>query len=242
MQSDTDPIDWRWSLLLAASGSLLVALPAALRATNDGASLLACWVALWGATALLVGPTAAALLRARPRLGGLATLLVGVLMAAGPMIVFARLLKRATHHRPLGAVTFALVAVVVILGAVAVAARLMSLARSAARARRVWRTVVIALTTCSLLCTAALTAGALGDASVRAGLLDGALAAALIIAAAWIRPVPALRRAPRLVSPAVWLLVVVTGWATLRAAPVVAERVQSAAPVLMALSGWLTHS
>lgn len=74
--------------------------------------------------ALVLGPLTAALAVLGPNRGAASAIPAGALVAAGPLALAASVLKTATHHRPLGAVTFALLAALVLLGAIALAARL----------------------------------------------------------------------------------------------------------------------
>jgi len=220
-------------------GALLVVLPAALRAAGSSASFVVCWMTLWGATVLAAGPTAAALRWVLRRGGGAGPLLLGVLLAAAPLVVFAELLERATHHRPLGAVTFAVVAALVVLASVAVAARLLSLSRSAARARRWWQVAWIGLGALALVWTVKLVVSAAADPGVRNGLLDAVLVAALILAAARTRGPAALGGLSRWLGPLAWVAVAALGLILLRAVPEAAASVRSAGPVLTAFAGWI---
>ncbi|HTM45821.1 MAG TPA: hypothetical protein VL137_12755 [Polyangiaceae bacterium] len=52
-----------------------------------------------------------------------ATLIVGLLLASGPLQLLGAVLASQTHHRPLGAVTFALIAAVLIIVLLRIASR-----------------------------------------------------------------------------------------------------------------------
>jgi len=226
-------------LLLGVAASVLVALPAAIRAGMHGhAGLMVAWLAAIAPAAMLLGPSVALARAARPWRPAALAALVGVGLASGPVMVLGRMLKASTHHRPLGAVTFAVVAAAVFLGAMVVAARLLAIVGSLEGDRaRTGRIGVMALAALSpvvgvLLLRAAWSdplAGALGY-----GLLDALLAVALAIVAGWVRIPPQVGTASRRLGPTLWVLVVVVGlWLADRSGILDALRAES--PIL----GWV---
>ncbi len=230
-------------LLLGTAAAAIATLPGALRASSGGASAGMCWVVLFGGTALVLGPVVAALRIARPWRASAASIPVGLLLALAPMIVLGRLLKAGTHHRPLGGATFAIVAVGLVLGGVALAARLIawSTPSASAAARRFARPALAALVAIALLAALALARAAFGagSASIGGGVVDGALALALGGAAATLRVPPGLARVARLAGPIVWLVVAVAGPVAGRAAPAARSASLERAPVLVGPSAWL---
>jgi hypothetical protein len=186
-----------------------------------------------------VAPAAGALRLLRPLPGSLAALLVAVALAAAPLMFFARVLKSATHHRPLGAVTFAVVGAGLLLGLLVIAMRLLALSRARDRAARWWRAATICLATLSLVPALRLTLWALAEPAVQAGLLDATLAVVLLIAAAAVRVPQPMVRAVVVLGPALWLLAVVAAVVILRVAPAVHASLQSTGPVLLGFGGWL---
>jgi hypothetical protein len=228
-------------LTLGTAGALLVALPGAWRASASGASFMAGWLVLWGAAALLVGPLAGALRLLRPEPRGLLTLLLGVGLASGPLTMFAQVLKQTTHHRPLGAVTFAVLGTAVLLGALAIAARVMGMARSAGRGRRWGRVIAIVLAAIAGLFVLRLIIGALLDGSLRSGLGDGVLAVLAVVAGAFV-PVPeTLARRTRLAGPGAWLLVVMGALCVLHLVDGLPAILDRAAPVLYSALALMGH-
>lgn len=189
-------------LLFGVVGAGVAAIPGALR---SGVAFAGAWLALWGSAALLMAPAAAALRVARPLAPLTLAVPAGLVFAAAPLIVFARVLKTATHHRPLGAATFAVIAALVALGAIAIAARWIV----AARDKSVVRSALYgALALCGAL-TAVL---ALPLVSVAAGsVLDAVLAVVLAAAAAWL-PGGRAGRA-RIAGPVLLVLAVGAGFA-----------------------------
>ncbi len=186
--SSAQPPRWAAGLLLGTLAALLAALPAALRSPAP----LVTWLLLAGSAALLTAPLGA-LLRASalpPR--ALLPALTAAALAGAPLALLGGLLKTATHHRPLGATTFALLGLGLGLGLVVLTARL----RGAPR-------LLGALTLLGAAALAWRLLPALGlDAALRQGMLDGALLL-LAVAIAWRLPLPAPLRAPwvRLVGP-----------------------------------------
>lgn len=226
-------------LLLGSVASALAALPAAFRAAHAGASFVACWAALAGSTALLLAPAVGAFRAARPMPRALPTLLVGLLLAAGPLVLFARVLKATTHYRPLGGATFAIVAAGVLLGCLALSGRLVAASQSGAR-RRIAQRLLGVLAAASALIGLVLAAPAVGAGGLRAGVFDGVLAVALGIAAALPRTsawLPASRA--RLAGPIAWLALAILGAGVLHLAPAVHAACAGRAPVLLGLWGWL---
>lgn len=114
----------------AAVVGLLVALPGALRAGSAGLSMPLAWLALMGGSAALLMPLALGLRRlAATREGvpsgiALSVLVAGVGLAAPLCSVLMRVLKTSTNHRPLGAATYSMLALIVGLGLLAFVSRL----------------------------------------------------------------------------------------------------------------------
>jgi hypothetical protein len=133
----------------------------------------------------LVGGLRAA--RPLPQLA--ASLYFAVALALAPLSIFARLLKDHTHHRPLGAATFAVVAAGLILAALAFAIRVLSFGREPAARRRA--TIVLTLLAgISLLYALSAAMSGIGQAGAfGAGLVDGGLTLCLgTVAVFWHMP------------------------------------------------------
>jgi hypothetical protein len=216
--------DFRYGLLIGAAAA---AVPAAWRATG-----VLSWLALWGATALIVGPVAGALRSLRPVPQALRVLGTGLALAAPALMLFGEVLQRTTHHRPLGAVTFALGGLGLVAGAVAVASRLHELRASASRLARY---AAIGLTDAGVLVAAVLVALAARHPALRSGLLDAALACGAVALGARLPRLPLGDRAVAILGPTLWALVVVAGVVVLRLVP----DVQCAGPVLIGFAVWL---
>lgn len=139
------------SFLLGLLIAMLVAvLPAA---RHDGAFSILLWLACAGSGALVLGPT---LLGARTLLSKsrvLFPMIAALAMASGPVMVFGRLIKTATHHRPLGAMTYSVIACIVVVCAWVFAWRLDQVAHDAQRSMlsRSARWVLASLSVASLL-------------------------------------------------------------------------------------------
>lgn len=151
------------------------------------------WLILAGGSALILLPVSWALaqsLRGRDESARnqLAALTVSALLAAPLLSVVLRVLKSATHHRPLGAATFALVAAITVLGCFAVLGRLAAHAgpTGSPRARGPARLALLALALLGALGTL-LVALPLGSRGVLDAVLLVGVAAALA-ARGWPAP------------------------------------------------------
>lgn len=224
-------------LLLGTLVALICTLPAAARAASGGASPVVCWVILCGGTALVLGPVVAALRVSRPWPAAAASVPLGLVLALAPLIVFGRVIKAGTHHRPLGGATYAIVAVGLVLGAIAVSARLIALARS----QRWARAAVTALAVLCALAGLAMARGAFGAGSggVGIGVVDGAIALVLAGGAALLRVPAPIARVARIAGPVLWLAVAIAGPVAGRAVPAARSATLEQAPVLAGPGAWL---
>lgn len=212
-------------LLFGTLGCFVIALPATLR-TN--ASFVMAWLVLAGSTALVLAPAAALLRISRPFPRTAWSVPLGFLLALPPLVVFARILKVGTHHRPLGGATFAIVALGVVLGAIAFSARALTWEKP------LLRKLAIALAGLLALASIALALPVLAP-PLRGHVLDAVLAFALLGVVAFVKlPEP---KQVLLAGPIVWVVVDLVGISLgspeLRA--ILAER----APVLAGVTAWL---
>ena len=234
------------SALLGAAAGALVAAPAAIRTANDGASIPVAWLALAGAASLVIGPAIVAARAARPFSRAHACVPLGAALAAGPIMVFATILKAATHHRPLGATVFAIVAVGVVLGAVALSARLLewALRPEGDRARGPARVVLGVLLLGSLALSARQLLPALGhDAAahgIRAGLLDALLALIAVVVATRVQLPKALERGARVAGLPILAALIIVGIVLLRSSPELLVAARAPASMVLAAAGWLS--
>ncbi|MCA9641057.1 MAG: hypothetical protein H6718_08945 [Polyangiaceae bacterium] len=224
-----------WAALIA---SLLGAVPGAVSASSAGASFPLAWVALVGGSALLLLPFCIAL---RIQLGrgavgrrGLMVLVASLGLSAPVLSILLKLLKTGTHHRPLGAATFAGLALISLLGALAVVGRLGSFAgRDGAAGKRA-----------ALLLKVAVGVGALGLLYASLPLLGagkGALLGALLLigvsgALCWLG-LPKVSGTLARVGVALCLLLSVMSGVLLRSGDLL-ETLQKQAPVSLG-AGWL---
>ncbi len=205
--------------LIAAA---LAALPAALR-FEPHLIAQAFFVCMAGC-ALVMSPLSAALASASSSSRFRSSTTVGVLLAAVPLVPFAAMLKTSTHHRPLGGVTFAVIAGLVIVGLSLVCARLVTWAGEQHPLRTFARVVVIAL---AALGAAALLLGLVqglkGGNSYQTSFYDALRVLGLATLAARVPlPVALLKRA-RGLGLAAWIAVVTVGVCLGRAPAMQAE-------------------
>ena len=221
--------------LLAAA---LAALPAAFR--FESGLVWQAFVVCTAGCALVMAPLAAALASSNATSRFRASLSVGLLLAAVPLLPFAAVLKTATHHRPLGGVTFAVLA-----GLLVVCLSLFSgqLVTWAGAQRPVLRRVARgALVLCAALGTAAILLGLLqglkGGSAYRTGFFDALRVLGLATLAARVRlPVGLLRRV-RGLGLAAWIAVVTVG-VCLGRAPAMQAELAAHCPVLHWPLVWL---
>ena len=221
----------RAGFLFGAGAAALAALPAAVR--EEPAVLV--WLALTGASAAVLGPLLAALRELRPLGLGPIAVLLGLGLASWPLALLLAALKSNTHHRPLGAVTFAFGAAIVVIAASALALRLLTWFQPRPTNRmRHWGRV--ALTLCATLGPLLLLLRLGGSPQTRVPLFDASLAlglSAVTMLVPWSER--ALRWAAR-VGPVAWMLIVAAGVFAARQS---SELALEASPSLLAPFVWL---
>ena len=231
---------FRAGLVTGTLLAVVAALPAALRVRDETSFALA-FLGLWGAAAMVLGPCAGFVRRARPLQNAAIPVLLGVLIAVGPVAFLARTLKATTHHRPLGAVTFAIVAGALLLGAVAFLARLVTEARRVpSRSRPLMGLAFLGLVVTALLVTLAFGLSTLGADSAAAGLrgsvVDALLFGICLWVAAWV-PVPGqILLRSKVAGPVLWVLAAMCATVLLRRADL-ASAVTTKAPLFGAFAG-----
>ena len=221
-------MSFRGGLAIGTAAAVLSSLPAVIRVLQAGAPALAVLLGVGGA-ALFLGPLVALGRQARPPAGGLLGGLIGVGASLPVLFVLGRVIEQKTHHRPLGAATFAVLSLLVVLGASIVISRALSLASS----RRLAWTALAAVAVLAVLVAAQAFTGA---GPFRASLLDAVLAFAVAVSAIAL-PVSETREAGlrRLALP-LWGVLAVAGIVLSRTT--VGGVVGELAPVLSPLNGW----
>jgi len=112
------------------SGVLVALVVAVLPALRHPEQFLLLWLACAGSGALVLGPAWFGARLLLPDWRSLAILGCSLGVALGPVMFLGRLIKTATHHRPLGAMTYAVVACVGVLCAWVLVVRLFQLAQA----------------------------------------------------------------------------------------------------------------
>jgi hypothetical protein len=217
--------------LLSAIGAGLVASAIDLPAGTSPRAYLA----LVGGAAATTVPLSVGIRAARraapaqePAPSALHVVMLGAWVALGPLAVLATLLKANTHHRPLAAATYAVVALALVIGALAVSARLLALM---ARNRRVGRAAVLLVAAAAgVLVLAALRRGAL-DAVFGRAVFQLVLVAGAAVFAARLRWTPGLRP-PGALALVAWAAVVAAGAQAL-SDPALAAVAAERAPLLV---------
>jgi len=212
--------------------SLLVALRAASFTPEGGHSLAAQpsgLVLLWAAASALVVPVGLWIRSASLKAHGSVdrAFLLGTALSSLPLALFGGVLKSATHHRPLGGATFAVVACVVLTLSVALALRV-------GRSMKPWlgRFFLIA---CSGSAAAALLLAALAS---RPALLDFVTLAAACAGAGLLKIPTQVAGLPRALTGVLWVALLSCGLLLTGRAELMTEA-RSRAPVSFAAFSWL---
>ncbi len=229
--------------LLGVLCALVVAVPAAWRVAGEAVSVPIACVGLAGGAVLLLAPLLMAARASRPWPKAASPLPAAVLIALGPLMFFAALLKVFTHHRPLGATTFAIGSAVMMLGAIALAARFGQWARSAGRMRLVGRAALAGSILFSLALAAREVAPALGDIGARSGargqMFDVLLAVIVVVVASRLSLPSPVQRLAKLGGIVVFVVLALSGFFVLRATPELLESARSSAPLVLGVGSWL---
>jgi hypothetical protein len=223
------------ALAMGAVGAAIAALPAVRRVAECGVTPGVAWLALSGGTALVLGPLLACTRVVGRGSSTLRAALVGLALASAPLATLGKLIKLDTHHRPLGAATFAFLALGLVLAIVLMTVRVIAWTHAEPTlARRSVRQLVIIAAIGSLV-LALLRAGT--TAGFEPSVDDGARA--LIIAALAQRALdtPLVEGLARRAGVLSWVVLVVLGLVVGRGPVKVA--VHKAAPVLGGPATWL---
>lgn len=213
------------ALTIATLGAVLSALFVAVR----GPLPVSAFFVVAAATALMLAALLSAVWRSGFALRGA---LVGLGLSTAPLYVLGKVLKATTHHRPLGAVTFAFVALFVMAAAVSLGLRIV-----AARSESAWaRVVSLGFEVAGSLAVATASIRVLRDAAIQGGAVDAAFALGASAVLALVPLPERVRSAAERVGPWVWggLVLVGLGFA-LGPARVVAS---ASSPALTAALAW----
>ena len=113
---------WREAGLFGLPAGALLALPVALR-TNGSASSFLVWLSATGLLGMATTVCTGLVRMGRPLPSAIQMVPMGIMFALGPLAYVGSALHAHTHHRPLGAATFAVLSLGILLGCFAVAAR-----------------------------------------------------------------------------------------------------------------------
>ncbi|HEX3773468.1 MAG TPA: hypothetical protein VHV51_03335 [Polyangiaceae bacterium] len=201
----------RAGFLAGLIAAALAAWPAAMR-VESGLVGQAFFV-LFASAAFVMAPLSAALAAADAPSRFTRALTVGMLVSAAPLLPFATVLKTSTHHRPLGGVTFAVLAGVIVVGLSLSSVKLVTWAGEQARLPRLLgRAAILGLTALGAAALVlGLARGLTGDPAFRVGFFDALRMLGLATLAAWV-PIPAAAlRFARGFGLAAWIAVVTVG-------------------------------
>ncbi len=201
--------------LFGLPGGALLAIPVAIRVPGTLSQMLLVWLAALGLYGVLLGLTTGLLRGARPLPRLSPSVPLGFAIAFGPLCLLTATLHSSTHHRPLGAATFALLAAGIGLLAIVVGLRIWISMNSARRPRRL---LGIALLGFGLLFSAATAfrpllalLGALSqNPLVGSVVIDGALGVSLVLAGGFARFPRKVEFAARSAGPLALLVCLLT--------------------------------
>ncbi len=220
-----------WSALLA----LAVAATTAARSTHLVAFPLG-WLVAWGPTAMVIGLCATGMRLSGRRSSAVLTLGLTALVALAPLAGLAEVLKRVTHHRPLGAATFAVLGAAVVVVVVVLASHL------ARPTGRHGRAPVLAYLVAGggLLFTVAVTIRGLaevGAGPLQSGLLEWGLVGAAVLAAA---QGPSWKWAERPgLALGLWAATILVSSVVMMLFPAARLAITGHLPTVLPLAGWL---
>jgi len=223
------------TLALGAVAAAVVALPAVRRVAAGSASAGFVWLALAGNTALVLGPLLVLARATRRSTAVWRPVFIGVALAAAPVMALGEELKLHTHHRPLGAATFGVLALALVLGSVVVTVRLFDFIGPPVRpARRIAARLLVTLAALGLGLVV-LRAGA--SEAYGADVLD--LARVLVVATLADRALDSARvvTLARRAGVLSWVLLVLVGFFAARGD--VRAKIREHAPVLGGPAAWL---
>jgi hypothetical protein len=228
----------RAGFLVGLAAAALAAWPAAQR--FEPSLVWQAFAVCTAGCALVMAPLSAALAGSSQTGRFRQALTLGVLLAGLPLLPFAALLKTSTHHRPLGGVTFAVIAGLVVVGLSLVAGRLITWAgaqRAPLRALARFGIVMLAALGAAAVLLG-LMQGLKGGSAFLTGIFDALRVLGLATLAARV-PVPeGLVRRARGFGLAAWIAVVTVG-VCLGRAPAMQAELAVRCPVLHWPLRWL---
>jgi hypothetical protein len=197
---------WREAGLFGLPAGALLAWPVALR-TNGPVSLsFLVWLAATGLLGIAITVCTGLLRMGRPLPSAIQMVPIGILFAAGPLAYLGGVLHAHTHHRPLGAATFAVLSLGILLGCFALAARTRSTLSSSDAGQRLFgRVLLYGGTFASLLIGlngfVAILSSAKAHPSYLGCILDGLLGIAMCLMGGFLRYSPRFERFAKRAGP-----------------------------------------
>ena len=197
---------WREAALFGLPAGAVLALPVALRSGGPFYAGFAVWLAAFGLLGLATSLSAGLLRSGRPLPSSVAFVPLGLVVACGPLAFLGKLLHSTTHHRPLGAATYSVLALGITLGSMALAARTRRLLASNNPGKQTFGRIL--LCTCVIVSVAlglrefvALLASAKTHPAYLAAILDGLLGVSLSLVGGFARFTPRFERIANVAWP-----------------------------------------
>lgn len=133
----------REAALFGLPSGALLAVPVALRAVGPASLSFLVWLAAMGLLGLAITFCTGVLRVSRPLPSAVTLVPLGLLYAAGPLAFLGRTIHAHTHHRPLGAATFAILSLGMTLLSLAFAGRTQSALNSSDSGKRIFGRVLL---------------------------------------------------------------------------------------------------
>jgi hypothetical protein len=197
---------WREAGLFGLPAGMLLALPVALRNEDPNTSGLLVWLAATGLLGLAVIASSGLLRMARPLPSSVGLVPLGVLFALGPLTFLGKVLHAQTHHRPLGAATFAVLSVFIILSCLALGGRVRATLASNDPGKRLFGKILLytglALSlVLGLRGFVAILGTAKTHSTYLASVLDGLLGISVSLVGGFLRFSPRIEQLARIAGP-----------------------------------------
>ena len=197
---------WREAGLFGLPSGALLALPAALRVGGPASLSFLVWLAATGLLGLMITLCVGLLRMGRPLPSSVTIVPLGMLYAAGPLAALGSVIHAHTHHRPLGAATFAMLSLGIMLICLALAARTRSTLNSSDPGKHRFGQILLyggALVSLSLGLRGFLSilSSANSHPAYLALILDGLLGMSVSLIGGFIRYSPRLEQIAKIAGP-----------------------------------------
>ncbi len=197
---------WREAGLFGLPSGALLALPVALRVGGPASLKFLVWLAATGLLGLAIAFCAGLLRMGRPLPSAVALVPLTMLFAAGPLTFLGSSIHANTHHRPLGAATFSVLAVGLLLMSMAFAARTRTSLNSSDVGKRRYGQILLCLGLCLSLALGLrgflkVMLAANAHPAYISSILDGLMGLSVSLVGGFLRFSPRLEQVAKIAGP-----------------------------------------